>query len=232
MKKNILIIASAIILTLIVFWIVLNKQKNEYNINLAVLKSKNKFLQKQSEAFQQTVQIVTAQNKALQSKITESEALILKERQKRYSDNAKYQDSIKSLSKLSNNEQMSLFLGNSYPVKTFGDSSHFITPIEPVKRANVIAMENKSNKSLVQSLTRENSELSDNIGRLKETVKNDSIIKGSMEGQLSISYQVEDNLNEQVKAEHKLYKVEKRKRVVSQIICVAELVVIGWLVVK
>jgi len=232
MKNSLIIIAAFLIVMFATFKITSTIQKNKANINMAVLVSQNKLLHDQEAGFKRTIEISTAQNKALQSKIVESDAIILVERQKRHSDNAKYQDSIKSLSTLSNNEQMAIFLNNSYPVTQFGDSTHFITPIVLVKKANVIAIENKYNKYQVQSLMRENKELSDNIGRLVETVNNDSIASRAMFGRLSLSKEVENNLSDQVKAERKLYRVERRKRVVSQIAGVVELVVIGWLVIR
>ncbi len=232
MKRTLIYIAAALILAFVVFKITSSIQKKNATIDMAVLKSENKYLQEKSAAYEQTIFDVTALNKTLQDTISRNKAIIHAERQKRYSDNAKYQDRLNSLSKLSNNEQMAKFLGNSYPVRTFEDSTHFITPIEPVKRANIIALENESNKSQVQSLTRENTQLYENIGLLESVVKNDSIAASALNGQLSVYRQVESNLNEQVKTERKLYKVEKRKRVVSQIIGVAELVVIGWLVVR
>jgi len=234
MKRNqiLLIIVAGLILAFVVFKITSSIQKKNADIDMAVLKSENKYLQAQSYAYEQSIFNITTLNKALQDTISRNKVLIQAERQKRYTDNVKYQDSLNSLSKLSNNEQMAKFLGNSYPVKTFGDSSHFITPIEPVKRANVIAIENESNKLQVQSLTRENSKLSENTGRLEQVVENDSISKVAMSGQLSVSKEIEANLTEQVKAENKLYRVEKRKRTVSQIIGIAELVVIGWLLIK
>jgi len=232
MKNKLIIIAAGLILALVVFKITSNIQTKMSEINMAVLKSENKHLKEKEAEYAHIITDKTIENKALHDTIIQNNVIIQAERKKRYSDNAKYQDSLNSLSRLSNNEHMAKFLGNSYHVRTFGDSSHFITPIDPVKRANRIDVENESNKSQVQSLTRENGKLYENVNHLEQTVKNDSVVKDALNGRLEISKSIQGNLSEQVKTEHKRYKVEKRKRIVSQIIGIAELVVVGWLVVK
>jgi hypothetical protein len=232
MKKTLIYIASGLILTFVVFKITSKIQKDKANIDMAVLKAENKFLQERSAGYEQSIFRISTLNKALQDTISQNKVIIQAERQKRRSDKLAYTNSLNSLSKLSNNEQMAKFLGNSYSVKQFGDSLHFITPIEPVKRANIVHIENESNKSQVLSLTRENNKLYENIGHLEHTVRNDSIVKDAFTGQLKVKDQIAQNITEQVKAENKRYKIEKRKRIVSQIIGVVELVVIGWLIVK